>query len=152
MPRVLAARNRNRANRGRAGLGRLRGHAGPAAAVAAKSFPFSPIEVPPGGTISGQPQWVQDTGRIAADVRRTNQTWRLPPVNGMHLTGQHGRELRVQSCLYFILQTCIRFTRNNGENRACSLSRFSATADYECTKASILRQINDRTRGMKVCR
>jgi hypothetical protein len=151
MSRALAVRNRYRAVRGRAELDRWYGHAGSDAAIAAKSFPFSPIGFPRRGNFIGQPQRVQDSGRIAAEIRRTIHQWRLPPVNGMHLTGQQWRGPQVPAGLFNDFQVGARFMRNIGESRACSLSRFSTTADSRM-EALILRRLDGRTRGMKVCR
>ena len=152
MPRFFAARNRYRTHRGRAGLDRWFGHSGSAETIAAMSFPLSPIGTPSCGMLFGQPQWVQDSGRIAADLRRTKHQWRRPPVSGPHLTGQQEQEARVPAGLFLRFQVGARFMRNVRESRGYFLSQFSATADYECTEQPILRRTNGRTRGMKACR
>jgi hypothetical protein len=157
MPRVIAAHNRYRAGCGRAGPGRSSiGLAHPTAAIT--SFPLPQVGLPLSGVLIGsgmhigQPQWMQGAKRTAAEPRRTENEWRRPPINKLHLTSQRGRKPRALAGLRIGLEDDPQFTGRNREFRVYSLTRFPEVAAYECFEAPIPRRLNELTRGLIPCR
>lgn len=153
MPKVVAARNRYRAGRGRAGPDCLSsGLVRSAAMIAATSFSLPPMGASLAGTLSGQPQWFQGMGRISTSSCRNDHDPRRPSVSGLHLTGQQGREPQVRSSLPKESRSGTRFMRDYREFSSGALFRFPFAADNECLETPILRRLRERTRGMNTCR
>jgi hypothetical protein len=153
MSGAVAARNRYRGDRSRAGLGRFHnGPEGSAALIAMTSFPSPPMWVPGGGTPVGQPQWFKGMGQITSESRRTGNRWRKPSAHGLQLTGVEGREPRVRSSLRIVSQEGARIKRVTGGFCESSLSRTPHTADDEHMELQILSRLNGRTRGLNACR